>query len=76
MARKWLGSLKAMKKASATGPAPSTAAMTTSRMKPVRRETRVSPPTVAMRRIMPQNPTMRGGTATQVAPSLGNAWAE
>src|SRR6185437_10095751 len=53
MARKWLGSRKATKKASAMGPAPKTAAMTTSRMKPLRRETRVSPPTVAMRLIMP-----------------------
>src|SRR5512147_1447109 len=52
MARKWLGSLKATKKASAIGPAPRIAAMTTSRMKPVRRETSVSPPTVAMRLII------------------------
>src|SRR5579885_2124929 len=52
MARKWLGSLKATKKASATGPAPRIAAMTTSRIKPVSRETSVSPPTVAMRLII------------------------
>ena len=52
MARKWLGRRKAMKKASAMGPAPRMAAMTTSRTKPVRRETSVSPPTVAMRLIM------------------------
>src|SRR5680860_272138 len=52
MARKWLGRRKATKKASAMGPAPRMAAMTTSRMKPERRETSVSPPTVAMRLIM------------------------
>ena len=34
------------------GPAPSTAAMTTSRMKPEMRETSVHPPTVAMRLII------------------------
>ena len=49
-----------MKKASATGPAPSTAAMTTSRMKPVTRETSVSPPTVAMRLIMGVRPVGTG----------------
>ena len=52
MARKWLGRRKATKKASAMGPAPSTAAMTTSRMKPEMRETSVHPPTVAMRLII------------------------
>ena len=35
------------------GPAPRMAAMTTSRIKPVRRETSVSPPTVAMRAVSP-----------------------
>ena len=45
MARKWLGMRNATTKASATGPAPITAAMTTSRTKPVTRETSVQPPT-------------------------------
>src|SRR5829696_82843 len=45
MARKWFGRRSATTKASATGPTPITAAMTTSRIKPVMRETRVQPPT-------------------------------
>src|SRR5689334_20719707 len=52
MARKWLGSRKATKKASATGPAPRIAASMISRAKPVTRETSVKPPTVRMRSII------------------------
>src|SRR5262245_55598823 len=52
MARKWLGSRKATKKASATGPAPRIAASMMSRAKPVTRETSVKPPTVRMRSII------------------------
>ena len=77
MARKWLGSRKATKKASAKGPAPNTAAMTTSRMKPVRRETRVSPPTVAMRLIMLRSfksLAMRGRSLTSATDAF--LWAK
>src|ERR1700686_3507725 len=49
MARKWFGNRSAMKKASATGPAPRIAASMMSRMKPVTRESSVKPPTVRMR---------------------------
>src|SRR3954471_19941563 len=45
MARKWLGRRCATTKASATGPAPISAAMTTSRKNPVMRERSVHPPT-------------------------------
>ena len=41
-----------MRNASAIGPAPSTAAITMSRRKPVTRETSVKPPTVRMRLII------------------------
>ena len=44
-ARKWLGSRNATKKASATGPAPSNAAVRISRTKPRTRLARVRPPT-------------------------------
>jgi hypothetical protein len=52
IARKWLGRRSATKNASATGPAPSTAASTMSRTKPVMRESSVKPPTVKMRPII------------------------
>src|SRR5260370_11084085 len=52
IARKWLGNLNATKKASAIGPAPSTAASTMSRAKPVSRESSVRPPTVKKRPII------------------------
>src|SRR5271168_3620848 len=52
MARKWFGSRKATKNASATGPAPRIAASMMSRKKPVRRERRVKPPTVRIRSII------------------------
>jgi hypothetical protein len=45
MARKWLGSRKATVKTSMRPPAPSTAAITTSRAKPVMRDSSVQPPT-------------------------------
>src|SRR5688500_16899864 len=48
--RRKLGSLNATKKASASGPAPSSAAIMMSRTKPSRRETRVIEPTVAIER--------------------------
>src|SRR4029450_1852019 len=48
--RKKFGSLKATKKASATGPEPSTADSTTSRTKPTTRLSSVKPPTVATAR--------------------------
>src|SRR5215207_5288609 len=48
MARKWFGRRRATTKASAIGPTPITAAITTSRTKPVRRETSVQPPTDRM----------------------------
>src|SRR5262245_34635452 len=53
MARKWFGSRSATKNASATGPAPSTAASMMSRMKPVMRDSSVNPPTMEICRIMP-----------------------
>src|SRR6185503_19671079 len=56
MARKWLGSRKATKKASATGPAPRTAARMMSRAKPVARERSVKPPTVKIRSIIRESP--------------------
>ena len=52
IARKWFGSRSATKNASATGPAPSTAASMMSRRKPVTRDSSVIPPTVRMRSIM------------------------
>jgi hypothetical protein len=45
-----LGSLRAIRKASATGPAPRTAAVRISRLKPATRLSSVRPPTVAMAR--------------------------
>src|SRR5262249_7364908 len=64
IARKWLGSRNATKKASAIGPAPSTAARTMSRTKPVSRERRGKPPTVKIRPIMG---CFRSGVARSVA---------
>src|SRR5918996_1575779 len=55
--RRKLGSLNATKKASASGPAPSRAAIMMSRTKPRRRETSVIEPTVAIERT---SPTGRG----------------
>src|SRR5208283_1534531 len=52
MARKWFGSRKATKNASATGPAPRIAASIMSRKKPVRRDRSVKPPTVRIRSII------------------------
>src|SRR5208282_3908632 len=63
MARKWFGSRKATKNASATGPAPRIAASMMSRRKPVRRETSVKPPTVRIRSIIAafvSTPALRG----------------
>src|SRR5262249_49528824 len=81
MARKWLGSLNATKKASARGPAPNTAAITTSRRNPVRREISVSPPTVAMRLIMQSRGLSRASPPSPLAADqvkefqrLGHAW--
>src|SRR5215468_1990138 len=75
MARKWFGRRKATKKASAIGPAPSTAAITTSRMKPEARETRVRPPTVAIRLIIrgfgPSFPLPAGGREVKQKQRLG-----
>src|ERR1700677_262637 len=67
IARKWFGSRKATKNASATGPAPRIAASMMSRKKPVRRESSVKPPTVRIRSIMPafilpRGSSLRGGT--------------
>src|SRR4051794_15779728 len=50
IARKWLGRRSATTNASATGPVPIVAAITTSRKKPVTRETSVHPPTEAILR--------------------------
>ena len=50
--RRTFGNRRATKKASATGPAPRIAASMMSRMKPVSRDTRVSPPTVRIRSII------------------------
>src|SRR5580704_11208567 len=65
IARKWFGSRKATKNASATGPAPRIAASMMSRKKPVRRESSVKPPTVRIRSIMlafilPRGSSLRG----------------
>src|ERR1700719_3835482 len=67
MARKWLGSGKATKKASATGPAPRIAASMMSRAKPVTRETSVKPPTVRIRSIIAAYPPRPGKTKVQAS---------
>src|SRR4051812_2107500 len=48
IARKWFGRRNATTKASATGPVPMVAAITTSRKNPVMREASVHPPTEAI----------------------------
>src|SRR5215217_9583903 len=68
MARKWFGRRSATTKASATGPMPITAAMTTSRTNPVILETSVQPPTD--RTCFSIRSRSRGG-ATLVADDLG-----
>src|SRR3954452_20288730 len=68
MARKWVGRRSATTKASATGPMPITAAITTSRANPVILETSVQPPTDRICFSIRSRP--RGG-ATLVADDLG-----